>query len=271
MLSVVIPVKDLHEVTMECIENLTMHAAGDLDIIVIDNNSEVPVERVINNVRVIRNNQNAGFWPSMLQGIEAAESSYVLMMHNDVLIWEQDFDKRIIEEFMLDDKLGAVGLFGGRGVDVEGGRGYPEGNMKGKKYGTSQGHHGYVLEDEHPAVVFDSLAICLNKHTLKDIDPLTIPPHHWTDRLLCLRLIKAGYHCLTVGIAFDHGSGFTSTTSTMNNFSEEWCKSKGLELEVTWEATLYNYGKNIFATELQQMISPFSQLWVDREYNYYAR
>lgn len=271
MLSVVIPVKDVHEATAVCLEHLKTYSSADLDIILIDNNSETPAESLFEGVRVIRNNRNAGFWPSMLQGLAVAESQYVLMMHNDVFIYDQDFDRRIIEEFLLNDKLGAVGLFGGRGVYLGGGRGHPEGNMLGKKYGTPQHLHGHLLTEEHPAVVFDSLAICLNKNALDAIDPETIPPHHWTDRLLCLRLIRAGFHCLTVGIGFDHGGSFTAATSSMNTFSEDWCKEKGLKFDGSWEMTLYNYGLNMFCEEFKAMTQGYSQLWVDKDFNYYVR
>lgn len=271
MLSVVIPVKDLHDATSACVEQLKSCATGDLNIILIDNASDVPASEAFPDLRVIRNSNNIGFWPSMLQGFREAESQYVLMMHNDVFVYDRGFDKRIIEEFILNEKLGAVGFFGGRGVDLNGGRGHPEGNMLGKRFGTSQSEHGFLLTEEHPAVVFDSLAICVNKLALALIDLETIPPHHWTDRLLCLRIIRAGFHCMTVGIAFDHGGSFTSATSSMNTFSEDWCKSKGLDLDNTWENTLYNYGLRMFKEEFLEMTQGYGQLWVDKDFNYYVR
>lgn len=271
MLSVVIPVRNMHEITEECITNLNNFAQGPLDIIVIDNASDVKFPNQFNNVRVIYNTLNLGFWPSMWQGLAIAESQYVLMMHNDVLVYDKDFDRRIIDEFVLNEKLGAVGFFGGRGVDSNGGRGHPEGNMLGKRYGTPQSAHGHLLTEDHPAVVFDSLAICLNKNTLHLIDPETIPPHHWTDRLLCLRLIRAGFHCLTVGIGFDHGGSFTAATNSMNTFSEDWCNSKNLKLEDTWELTLYNYGLRMFKRELLELTQGYDQIWVDKDFNYYVR
>jgi glycosyltransferase involved in cell wall biosynthesis len=270
MLSVVIPVKDIHNATKLCIDRLRVHAKGDLDIIIIDNASEIPAEDVFQDVTVFRNEINVGFWPSMLQGLKLAQSAYVLMMHNDVFIHEGNFDQRIIEEFMLDSQLGAVGLFGGRGVDSQGGRGHPEGNMLGKVYGTPQKDHGHLLTTEHPAVVFDSLAICINKNIIPLLNVEDIPPHHWTDRILCLRVIKADYHCLTVGIGFDHGGSFTSATASMSNFSETWCNSKGLELNETWENTLYNYGLNMFRTEFNEITGGKSQLWVDKDFKYYV-
>ena len=92
MLSVVIPVSNIPEMTNECIDQLEMNKRGEVEIIVIDNASEVPFER--NNITVVRNETNKGFWPSMMQGIEIAKSPIILCMHNDVLIWEQAFDIR---------------------------------------------------------------------------------------------------------------------------------------------------------------------------------
>lgn len=271
MLSVVIPVKDIHDATKLCIEHLTAHARGDLDIILVDNASEVNASEVFSNLTVVRNSENKGFWPSMLQGIELAQSDYVLMMHNDVFIYETDFDQRIIQEFILNEKLGAVGFFGSRGVDIYGARLFPEGNMLGRRFGTPQTQHGTLLTEDHPAVVFDSLAICINKKVLPLIDPETIPPHHWTDRLICLRIVRSGFHCLTVGIGFDHGGSFTASSGAINTFSEDWCKSMNLSLDNTWEETLYKYGLKMFQEEFFEMTNGYPRLWVDKDFNYYVR
>ncbi len=273
MLSIVIPVKDVHELTIECISMLYENAEGELDIIVVDNGSTTPVRKLkaLENVNIIENSKNVGFWHAMMQGIAVASSNYVLLMHNDVFIWEKSFDRRIIEEFVFNDRLGAVGLFGGRGVGDDGGRGHPEGNMQGLRYGTPQHNHGHLLKTEHPAVVFDSLAICIDKRKLNAIDPITVPPHHWTDRIICLRLIRAGFHCMTVGIAFDHGGSATASTESMDTFSEDWCKSKGLELDKTWENTLYQYGASLFRDEFLKVTGGRSQLWVDKDFKYYVR
>jgi hypothetical protein len=121
----------------------------------------------------------------------------------------------------------------------------------------------------HPAVVFDSLAMIFDRNKLYTVEYQDIPPHHWTDRLITLRLIVAGFHALCIGIAHDHGGSFTATGSkTMNTFTEDWCREKGLELNQTWDLTLYWYGEAIFQCEFYAFSHGEKELWVNQAYEY---
>jgi len=266
---------NLHSVTDECITNLTTYANGGIEIIVIDNASDPPYKHEY--ATVIRNEQNIGFWPSMLQGIHKASNWRILCMHNDVFIWEQGYDTHILLAFQSDPLLAAVGLFGGRGLSIDGGRGLPESNMLGKKYGTHGNAHGNLLTGSHPAVIFDSLAIAIDYGMLMSID-VNLPPHHWTDRLLCLRLLAHGYHLQTLGLAFDHGGSFTAGNGSVHNFAEQWCAENNTPLHpdigegTNWDYTLYMYGKKLFEQEFakftasKQHKGAFS-FWVDENHN----
>lgn len=271
MLSIVLPVTNLHEMTDDCISHLNDYAKDPVEVIVVDNGSTEPFQSTKPNVHVIRNEKNIGFWPAMVQGISYAHSPYVLCMHNDVFVWENGFDQRIVHAFERDVKIGAVGFFGGRGVCRIGGRGHPEGNMLGKEHGTPQAMHGYVLTEEHPAVVFDSLAIAVRTSALPSFAWKDLPPHHWTDRLLCLNLMYAGYRCLTVGIAFDHAGASTSRTSVMNTFTKDWCEERHiLPVEGNYETALYKYGEAQFQALFDQFVpSPFRQVWVTEDWKYH--
>lgn len=266
MLSVVIPVSNIPEMTNECIDQLEMNKRGEVEIIVIDNASEVPFER--NNITVVRNETNKGFWPSMMQGIEIAKSPIILCMHNDVLIWEQAFDIRLLSHYARDHMLNICGLFGGSGVGLDGGRGNPMGNMVARKYGMNMEKHGYWLKESHPAVVFDSLAMCYRKDYLMTLDPYSLPMHHWCDRLVTLRSVFKGYHNKIVGIEFDHGSGFTSSSPQRNNAMQEWCEEKGLAMVENWDMTVYMYGLAMFQKEWRYMLSDAKTLWVNEAYEY---
>lgn len=269
MLSIVIPVFNAQEMTDECIDNLQQHATGDLDIIVVDNGSPVPYKR--DGIRIIYNEENKGFWPSLQQGIAEAYSDIVMTLHNDVLIWEHNFDIRILSHFSKDHLLAIAGLFGASGVGIDGGRGNPESNMLGKKYGTSGTLHGALLTGSHPAVVFDSLCMIFRKRHLELLDPDSLPMHHWCDRLVTLRAVLKGLHCLTIGIAFDHGGGYTSTkVGTKNNAMEDFCKKNNIPFTESWDLSLYMYGLGMFQKEFRAAINhPEAKvLWVNEAYQY---
>lgn len=270
LISVVIPMCNMAWVTDRCLEQLINLAADELDIIIIDNASDIPYTHTHRFVTVLRNDKNVGFWGSMLQGIAHAQHKIVMLMHNDVLIWEDYYDQIIEYYFSEDKQLALAGFFGGKGLGSNGGRGHPESNLTGKEWGQSWQHHSHFQDRSHPSVIFDSLCMIVDKEKLATIPHEDIPPHHYTDRLLCVRMLAAGYHMLTIGIAFDHGGSFTSTGSnTMNTFTEDYCKSKGLEMNQNWDYTLMLYGHEIFLKEFLALTGGREQIWVNERFEYH--
>lgn len=272
-LSIVIPVRNIPDATNECIDLLVKNSLGDIDIIIIDNGSDIPYTNNSPFVRVIRNNKNIGFWPSMLQGMDVAHYNIVLAMHNDCFIYSPAFDQLILKEFEADPLLCTAGFFGGKGVGFDGSRGYPMGRMQGRKYGQSQDHHGYWIDTPTPAIVFDSLAMIFRRDLLQTLEPATIPPHHWSDRIVSLRTFFAGYHSLCIPVEFDHGGSFTAVgTNALNTFTEDWCRERGLELNQTWDNTLYQYGLQQFQREwISAITDKYDQIWLDKDYNVLVR
>lgn len=249
-LSIVIPVTDKQDLTYRALQNLDLYSDDSTEFILVDNGSVHPYP-LLDCDHIIRNEQNIGVFPAVLQGLAAAENNIVLVMHNDVLIHEQGFDRRILNEFANDPLLGIAGFFGGRGVSENGGRDYAESNMQGKEWGMSYHQHSHLLTDTHPAVVFDSLALIFNRDIFYKVFPpdeqALIAPHHWFDRICTLGIVMAGYHALTIGIAFDHFGGGTSVANTaFSDFTERWVKEKGLPLEQNADYTMYMYGERYF-------------------------
>lgn len=279
-LSIVIPMHNNHEMTKACISTLYQYAGSDIEIVVIDNNSAAPFTH--HRVRVIRNEENKGFWDALVQGMHHASNTIVMCIHNDVFLYEPYFDTHFLRQFEYDPNLAIAGLFGSRGIARNGARLYPESNMLGYKYGTHGSQHGYFLDSYHPSVVFDSYCMVFDTMKLFDID-YDVPKYHWTDRLITLRLIKAGYHAMTVGLKHDHGNSLTALcqakpqqtdstvvphVSTLEELAETLCRRQGLEkTQETWDMTYYKYGESIFAQEFMTFTRGHETLWVDTDHN----
>lgn len=272
MLSIVIPVTDKHEFTRKCVGTLYANAKypEQLDVVIIDNGSERPYRAELDfNVeayageskkqllpRIERNDVNTGYFPSIVQGLLAAKNNIVLTQHNDVLIHEYGYDERILNEFKKDRLLGIAGFFGGRGVAENGGRDFAESNMVGLEWGMPGHLHGHIQKETHPATVFDSLAMIYNKEIFfkvfsqEDID--NMPIHHWPDRIVTLSIIIAGYHGLTIGVAFDHYGGATSVANVeFDKLTARWVAEKGLSIEENPDYTLYKYGERMFQNKFR--------------------
>lgn len=248
-ISVVIPAVDQHMFTNATIDALYANAfdPNAIEVLLVDNDSA----QAYNNragVKVIRNNINPGVYLSYTQGMEQANNNIVLWMHNDVMIHEFGWEQRILTEFNQDNKLGIAGFFGGRSVGPDGGRGHPEGNLIGQVWGQNIRDHGHLLTDKHPAVVFDSLAMIINRTIFNALNVPYVAPHHWFDRIMTLWFVSHGYHALTIGVGFDHYGGATSVgqNNRHSEFVQRWCESKGLSMDQNWDYTLYKYGSDFF-------------------------
>jgi len=88
MLSIIIPVFNQHEMTMECIAAIR-ETTQDCEIIVIDNGSEPPFKAPFGGfmeIRVIRNEKNEGFPKAVNQGIREAKGEIIVLLNNDVIV-----------------------------------------------------------------------------------------------------------------------------------------------------------------------------------------
>lgn len=258
-LSVVIPVINQHQVTKRCLELLNQYRHAEPEIILIDNGSLPEYEDAVHN------EENLGLVESLRQGYLYSVGEVILYMHNDVLIHESGWDTRILRAFEDDPRLGVAGFFGGRGIHADGGRMHPESNMLGKEWGSPWHHHGALQIGVHPAAVLDGLGMIFRRSMLDDCGIPECPPHHWYDRILPLFYIERGWRCATIGIRFDHGSGFTSEKGDYHRFAKDWCDTRGIPaIEGNYDLAIYNEGWKQF----QRDWSPKLPLTVDGNYNY---
>ena len=88
MISVIMPVLDLVEMTVQCIQTLWEHTEN-FELIVIDNGSSPPFKPPFsgfNNIVIIRNEENLGFPAAVNQGINGSKGDIIIVMNNDVFV-----------------------------------------------------------------------------------------------------------------------------------------------------------------------------------------
>lgn len=88
--SIVIPVWNNGDMTRDCLRAITAETtAGSYEVVVIDNASEAPTQRMLEGIKglkVIRNEENAGFVGACNQGAEAARGEFILFLNNDTIV-----------------------------------------------------------------------------------------------------------------------------------------------------------------------------------------
>jgi len=101
--------------TLRCIESLRETHYGDLEIVVVDNDSVEPPE-LPSGVRLIRNKENVGFARAHNTGIAASGGDPVVIINPDTVV-ERDFFE-LVEGFFEENPR--VGIAGPRILDWEG-------------------------------------------------------------------------------------------------------------------------------------------------------
>jgi GT2 family glycosyltransferase len=105
MISVVIPVINLHDMTAECIAVICKNTRN-CEIIVIDNGSEPPFKTPFTGfteISIIRNEKNEGFPVAVNQGIKAARGDIIILLNNDCFVtpgWDEKL-VRALNDFSI--------------------------------------------------------------------------------------------------------------------------------------------------------------------------
>ena len=88
MISIIIPVLDQYEMTVQCIQTLWEHTS-DFELVIVDNGSNPPFKPPFsgfNEISVIRNEENRGFPAAVNQGVKAARGDIIILLNNDVFV-----------------------------------------------------------------------------------------------------------------------------------------------------------------------------------------
>ncbi|MDD5438864.1 MAG: glycosyltransferase [Candidatus Omnitrophica bacterium] len=127
--SIVIPVCNQVGYTRICMDYLRKNTDGcntPFELVIIDNGSTDATGSFFKDlardtdVRYIRNDRNLGPIIALNQGIKAARGDVVLTMHNDLVVFEEGWLKKIRDLLLSDASIGLVGLAGRKRIDKRG-------------------------------------------------------------------------------------------------------------------------------------------------------
>jgi glycosyltransferase involved in cell wall biosynthesis len=264
-LSIVIPCLNQSALTTRVVKEIlrtTDFLTSQVELLVIDNGSDKPFGGFEGPfVKVIRNEKTVGVYPTFKQGFENTSGDVVAFFHSDLIIWEKDWNQRVIKEFVNDARLGMIGFIGSNEIDYCGGRGLgTTSNFQG--LATSGGEqdeykiwrgsdakvHGKVSDEFSRAAVVDGCSMIIRRGTWNDIGYRTdFPPHHFYDRLISTQLLEKNWHIGVLGVACDHFSGQTvAHEQAYHDMAKEW-SNKYLHQghmvkdgdKVNWDSTIY--------------------------------
>ena len=109
MLSIIMPVLDQYEMTIQCIQTLWEHTT-DFELVIIDNGSDPPFKPPFSGFKevvVIRNEENKGFPVAINQGMRAAKGDIIILLNNDVFV-TSNWTEKLIAALDVFDIVGPV-------------------------------------------------------------------------------------------------------------------------------------------------------------------
>ena len=110
-LSIIIVLYNQAHLGLLCFKSLLHHADVTYELVIIDNASTDKTGdllALIDNARIIRNNENLGFLRAVNQGSEIAKGKYILLLNNDAVIQKKSLS-RALSTIENDQEIGAVG------------------------------------------------------------------------------------------------------------------------------------------------------------------
>ena len=239
-----VPVMNQQEVTQQWLTSFktTKDTAENLiPIIVIDNGSNPPVRDWLIGLEepdiVVRNQNNIGVLPALNQGWAVAKElgiDYIFYTHNDVLMYEQGWDAKLLRLIETTPNVGVAGFYGAKGIGVPGIYDTPYAmhqlirieNVSNAR--MDMGVHGFrnIRAGEYEEVaVMDGFSLIVSVELLNKVDGFDwrrYPLHHMYDNDICLESINAGYKNYVFAMDCQHLGGRTDV-------GENWAKAFGKE------------------------------------------
>jgi len=197
---------------------------------IIDNGSTDPVEEFMRKylkpkrLNYIRNQENLGLVKTYQQIYENCQTDILAILHNDVFVYEKNWDKRVISKFEEIPDLGGIGFFGAQGCGPIGERVQKvqhSGQMSGLSNMLEAEVHGLRMTEEYkPAAIFDGFAMIFRMEMLKKAGGIDqrYHYHHIYDRDIPLTSLSLGYKNIILNVPCHHWSGMTANRPEYQNW-----------------------------------------------------
>ena len=191
--------------TRQCLLSLRAHTHfADYEVIVVDNGSSDGTIQYLESqewIRLIKNTKNLGFSKGINIGIKTARNSDVVLLHNDMIVTQDDWLRRLQNAAYAHEKVGIVGcrLVNLEGMFLHAGTYiYPE-TYCGQQIGSGQMDiNQYSAMREVQGIVFACAYIkreLVDKIGLLDEDYFS----YFEDTDYCFKALHAGYMSICAG------------------------------------------------------------------------
>ncbi len=196
--------------------------------------------------RIVDNKDNIGVVGSMQQCVDYAKGDVIAILHNDLYVFEYGWDKRVLNEFEADDKLGLLGFLGSRAVGITGGRQFTMSNMIEAEI------HGERITDARSCVIFDGMSLIGRKKMFQEVGgfDLGYTYHHFYDRDISMKSFTSGWNNKTIGVLCHHKSGVTANRADY----QTWIDKKMETSNFTGDKASYDRSEAYFINKWKKFL-----------------
>lgn len=184
------------------------------ELLVVDNGSNdgsgAWVERFIfphfPDHRMIRLEENVGTIRGLNQIWKNAKGDVVAAIHNDLMIYDKSWDKRVLDLFERHPRCGLAGFFGAEGMGIEGGRIACHCNFLEAEL------HATRDAGEKRVTMFDGISLIWRKEMMDQVGGFDegYIYHHRYDLDISLTSHYSGWENWFLGVAVHHLNGLTA-------------------------------------------------------------
>lgn len=252
--SIIIPVFNKFEITLQCVNHINeFNKNGNFELVIVDNGSTDRTSQVfstINDIVYIRNDNNLGIAKAYNIGSKIAKNEVLCFMHNDVLIFKNNWVAKTHDFLLENSQAGIAGLYGAKVLR-------DDGSFRGKTIVHSKRGSSSIKRNYEKVAVVDGLFMAIQKSLFDRIGGFNeCFPVHYYDKDLSMRSAKYGYINYVLSIPFEHLCATTRKDvkaegkiryEAQKKFIEIWSKSLPFDVCTLREKILY-----IFANRKKQ-------------------
>ncbi len=228
--SIIIPARDKFPITYHCLASLILaHNKATFEVILADDQSSdetTAAEEIVENLRVVRNEQNLGFVKTNNKAAKQANGRYICLLNNDTEVTSGWIDEAL-SMFEIMNDVGAVGC---KLI-------YPDGSLQeagGIVWGSGvPWNYGKNKNASHPSFNYtrqadylSAAALFVKKSVWEEVGGFSeeFAPAYYEDTDLAFKIRDSGYktlYCPTSEVVhFEGKSNGTSTSSGIKKFQE---------------------------------------------------
>ncbi len=251
LVSVIIPVYDHFEATLNCLKSiLAAHDVTPIEIIFIDDGStdeRYTILRGCKSIRYMRNEQNLGFLMSCNKAAEFARGQYIILLNNDTMVLPGWLDS-IMDTFRDNPGTGLVGsklIYPDGRLQEAGGLMWNDGNGNnfGRDDDPEKPQYNYLRDADYCS----GASICVPKSIWDEVNGFDdlFAPAYYEDTDLAFRIRKCGYSVLYQPFSrVIHLEGVTSGKSLTSGI-KHYQEINREKFYTRWKDVLQDYGDGL--------------------------